>query len=91
MGKLFGTDGVRGVAGENPGRGFLAGWSMGKNMASGVDPDIHETAEDAARMADEHARCVTEREREYQAREAAAEREHEEAELAETAEEMEAA
>lgn len=58
-------DTIRGIVMRLPrGRGFLAGWSMGEGMASGVEYQIHETERDAARMADELARIAAEREME---------------------------
>jgi hypothetical protein len=52
-------------------RGFLAGWSLGEGMATSFSRDIHATAEDAARAADEEARIAAEKEREYRANETA--------------------
>lgn len=64
------------------GRGFLAGWSMGKGMACGFDGDIYEDAGEAARAAHHVAERDAEREREYQEEERARiEAEEEQAEL----------
>jgi hypothetical protein len=60
-------------------RGFLAGWSLGAQMATSFSRTIYETAEEAARAADREAEHASERERDYQreqrAEEAQAERE----------------
>lgn len=56
---------IRGVVFRLPrGRGFLAGWSMGEGMASSLDFDIFDSAEDAARAADSMAESAAEAERE---------------------------
>lgn len=47
-------------------RGFLAGWSLGANMATSFSRTIHDTEEEAARAADREAELSAEREREYQ-------------------------
>lgn len=58
---------IRGIVLRLPkGRGFLAGWSMGENMASSLDCDIYDDEIDAARAADSMAENVAEAEREYQ-------------------------
>jgi hypothetical protein len=81
-------DKIRGIVMRLPrNRGFLAGWSMGEGMASTVEYDIYDDALWAASSADSLAKSVAEREREYQAEEAAR-REAEEAEI--EAEESEA-
>jgi len=49
------------------GRGFLAGWTMGKGMASSVDFDLYAEERDAWYAADSMAEHAAEREREYQA------------------------
>ena len=49
-------------------RGFLAGWTMGKGMASSVDFDIIGEEADAWRIANSMAENAAEREREYQER-----------------------
>lgn len=65
-------DTIRGLVFRLPrSRGFLAGWSMGKSMASEVESGIYETEEAAARAADSLAEEVAEREREYQEEERA--------------------
>jgi hypothetical protein len=59
---------IRGVVFRLPhGRGFLAGWSMGESMASGVDYAIHDDVRDAAYAADGIAEHRADCEREYQA------------------------
>ena len=58
---------IRGIVFRLPaGRGFLAGWSMGKGMASGLDYDVWDNEADAAREADRMAERTAEAEREYQ-------------------------
>ena len=47
-------------------RGFLAGWSFGEGMSASFAGDIYDDIKDAARAADEEARCAAEAEREYQ-------------------------
>lgn len=57
---------IRGLVMRLPnGRGFLAGWSMGENMASVVDLTIYPDAISAAYAADSLAELAAEREREY--------------------------
>lgn len=57
---------VRGIVMRLPkSRGFLAGWSMGESMASGVKYRVYDDETEAARAADEEARIVAEHEREY--------------------------
>lgn len=58
---------IRGIVAALPHGRFLAGWSMGKGMASTVDAEVYDTAEDAAYVADSMAESAAEREREYQA------------------------
>lgn len=43
-------------------RGFLAGWTMGNNMAASINATIWETAEDAARAAHDLAESDADRE-----------------------------
>lgn len=58
---------IRGLVARLPrGRGFLAGWSMGENMASVLDCEIYDDETDAARAADSMAESAAETEREYQ-------------------------
>jgi hypothetical protein len=45
------------------GRGFLAGWTMGKGMAACVDADIHANPSDAAYAAHDMAECDAGKER----------------------------
>ena len=63
-------DRIRGIVMRLPrGRGFLAGWSMGKCMASEIDYTIWDDAVDAARDADRMAERAAEDQREYEQRE----------------------
>lgn len=48
------------------GRGFLAGWTMGANMASSIDFDVYDDERSAWFAADSMAEQAAEREREYQ-------------------------
>jgi hypothetical protein len=45
------------------GRGFLAGWTMGRGMLACVDADIYDDIRDAAWAAHSIAACAAERER----------------------------
>ena len=47
-------------------RGFLAGWSMGENMASEIEVDIYPDQESAAYAADTMAEHAAERQRDYE-------------------------
>jgi hypothetical protein len=47
-------------------RGFLAGWTLGAGMAAALDLTIHDTPEEAARVAHALAESDAERERDYQ-------------------------
>ena len=59
---------IRGLVFRLPsGRGFLAGWSMGKGMASSLDYDIYSDEESAAYAADSMAEDVAEQQREFEA------------------------
>lgn len=51
------------------GRGFLAGWTMGRGMCATLELDVYAAAEDAARAAHSAAEYAAEQEREYQERE----------------------
>ncbi len=63
------SDKIRGIVFRLPnGRGFLAGWSMGKHMSSAVDPEIFETAEEAAYAADSAAETAADSQREHNER-----------------------
>lgn len=63
----FGDQTIRGLVFRLPhGRGFLAGWSMGENMASSLDYYIYQEEGDAARAADSMAESAADDEREYQ-------------------------
>lgn len=54
-------DTIRGIVLRLPaGRGFLAGWSMGTGMASGLERYIYSDEVDAAYAADELAKSVAE-------------------------------
>ena len=57
---------IRGIVILLPHGRFMAGWSMGKGMASTLEPDVYDDIDEAAQMADEHARVAAENEREYQ-------------------------
>lgn len=59
-------DKIRGIVISLPHGRFLAGWSMGEEMASGYDGAIYTDELDAARAADFLAENVAEKEREYQ-------------------------
>lgn len=57
-------DKIRGVVFTLPkGRGFLAGWSMGEGMASGVEYEVFAEESDAAYSADSAAKFLAEVER----------------------------
>ena len=59
-------DKIRGIVFRLPSSlGFLAGWSMGIDMASEIDCTIYEDETDAAYAADSMAEDAAEREREY--------------------------
>jgi len=63
----FQDDKIRGLVMRLPhGRGFLAGWSMGKSMASEVEYHIYDEQLDAAYAADSLAEHVAERQREFE-------------------------
>ena len=57
---------IRGIVVLLPHGRYMAGWSMGKGMASTLEPDVYDDIDEAAQMADEHARVAGENEREYQ-------------------------
>lgn len=79
---------IRGIVFTLPkSRGFLAGWTMGEEMASSVECDIYETQKEAARAADSLAESVAEKEREYQEEQRAKEEAEEASRLEEFAEE----
>jgi hypothetical protein len=74
---------IRGLVMRLPqGRGFLAGWSMGENMASYVESSAYESEQEAALAADSMAESQAESEREYQEKQEA---EDEQREVAQTA------
>ena len=58
---------IRGIVVLLPHGRYMAGWSMGTGMASTIEPGVFDDIDDAARMADEHARVAADNEREYQA------------------------
>ena len=63
---------IRGLVAALPNRrGFLAGWSMGVDMSSELDYEIHDCAEDAAHAADAMAEAASDRQREHELAEAA--------------------
>jgi hypothetical protein len=57
---------IRGLVVRLPHGRFLAGWSMGKGMASAVEGDVYGDITEAAYAADSIAERVAEDEREYQ-------------------------
>ena len=57
---------IRGIVVLLPHGRFMAGWSMGEGMASTIEPGIFDDIDEAARMADEHARVAADNECEYQ-------------------------
>ena len=59
------NDKIRGIVVLLPHGRYMAGWSMGEGMASTLEPGVFDDIDEAARMADEHARCAAEHEREY--------------------------
>lgn len=59
-------DTIRGIVAALPHGRFLAGWSMGEGMASTIDANVYDTAEEAAYSADSMAERAAESEREYQ-------------------------
>jgi len=69
---------IRGIVMRLPsGKGFLAGWSMGEGMASGIEYDVYDDEVEATRCADGLAESTAEQCREDEA-EYQAEREKEE-------------
>ena len=58
-------DNIRGIVILLPHGRYMAGWSMGEHMASAIEPGIFDDIDEAARMADEHARVAADNEREY--------------------------
>jgi hypothetical protein len=58
---------IRGIVILLPHGRYMAGWSMGKGMASTIEPGVFDAIDEAAQMVDEHARIAAENEREYQA------------------------
>jgi hypothetical protein len=62
---------IRGIVVRLPHGRFLAGWSMGENMASSVDAEVYTCERDAAYAADGLAESAADAEREYQANELA--------------------
>lgn len=67
----FGDQTIRGIILRLPHGRFLAGYSMGEGMASGVSAIVYADEDEARAAADEEARCAAESERDYQAEEAA--------------------
>ena len=57
---------IRGIVILLPHGRYMAGWSMGEHMASAIEPGIFDDIDEAARMADEHARVAADNECEYQ-------------------------
>jgi hypothetical protein len=62
---------IRGIVVRLPHGRFLAGWSMGRNMASSIDADVYTCERDAAYAADGLAETAADHEKEYQANELA--------------------
>jgi hypothetical protein len=78
-------DKIRGIVGRLPkGRGFVAGWTMGEGMASGMDCTVYAEEREAANAADSMAERIAEREREYQEKARGEEEAKEEEEQADT-------
>jgi hypothetical protein len=61
------NDKIRGIVIMLPHGRFMAGWSMGEHMASAIEPGVFDDIDEAAQMADEHARVAADNQREYQA------------------------
>ena len=60
-------DSIRGIVMALPhGMGWLAGWTMGKGMASCVHCSIYDDEEEAARAADDAARYAADEQRDYE-------------------------
>lgn len=58
---------IRGIVVLLPHGRYMAGWSMGKGMASTIEPGVFDDIVDAARVADSIAENAADNEREYQA------------------------
>ena len=58
---------IRGIVVLLPHGRYMAGWSMGKGMASTLEPGLFDDIVDAARVADSIAENAADNEREYQA------------------------
>ena len=59
-------DTIRGIILRLPHGRFLAGYSMGEGMASGVDGTVYTDEDEARHAADEDARIAAERQREHE-------------------------
>lgn len=59
-------DTIRGIILRLPHGRFLAGYSRGEGMASGVDGTVYTDEDEARYAADEEARIAAERQREYE-------------------------
>jgi len=59
-------DTIRGIILRLPHGRFLAGYSMGEGMASGVDGTVYTDEDEARHAADEEARIAAERQREHE-------------------------
>lgn len=80
---------IRGIVFTLPkSRGFLAGWTMGKEMSSAIECSVLDTEKDAARVADSLAEHAARRQREFEEEERAKEEAAEAARLEEFAEEF---
>lgn len=62
----FGDQTMRGIILRLPHGRFLAGYSMGESMSSGVSATLYTDESEARAAADEEARTTAESEREYQ-------------------------
>ena len=60
-------DKIRGIVVLLPHGRYMAGWSMGKGMASTIEHGVFDDIVDAARVADSIAENAADNEREYQA------------------------
>ena len=59
-------DTIRGIILRLPHGRFLAGYSMGEDMASGVDSTVYTDEDEARHAADEEARIAADRQREHE-------------------------
>jgi hypothetical protein len=60
-------DAMQGIVYRLPkGRGFLAGYTMGEQMASGLDAHIWDDLDDAIRAANDEAHCMADEQQEFE-------------------------